>query len=210
MTFNNRGVLVSARVLLHIQGSPQFDTKLIEAAAKLHSDKVGAIAKVGAEILNNLSKTLDRYTDHGGRRNFGAVIRHNMHYINASVQYEAGTSNVPLHDGSVLREYSRAEVYVIFGGAKFWVPNPQVLQDLYGGWGNVKIVLDGALAGLPVLPRSGTILREQSNPAVYLIEERTKRYITSPSVLQRYGGASAVRVVPNGSLGSIPTGAPVF
>jgi hypothetical protein len=118
--------------------------------------------------------------------------------------------DLPLHNGSLLREQSSAYVYVIFGGAKFHVPSPTVLHDLYGGWANVKVVPDGSLASVPTIPRDGTVLRERSAAHVYVIEAGTKRHITTPTVLQRYGGWSVVRVVPDGALHAIPDGAPVL
>jgi len=115
-----------------------------------------------------------------------------------------------LQDGSLLREQSSAPVYVIFGGAKFHVASPDVLRDLYGGWSNVKIVPDGSLASVPTIPRDSTILREQSAANVYVVESGTKRHITTPMVLQRYGGWSVVHVVPVGALNAIPNGLPVL
>jgi hypothetical protein len=59
-----------------------------------------------------------------------------------------------LPDGAVVRETSGVPVYVIFGGAKFWIPNPDVLQK-YGGWGAVRVVPDGALTSIPAGPQVG-------------------------------------------------------
>src|SRR3954466_11819169 len=44
-------------------------------------------------------------------------------------------------DGTLLRETTRPEVYVIEGGARVWVPDAGNLQRLYDGWANVKVVL---------------------------------------------------------------------
>lgn len=108
-------------------------------------------------------------------------------------------------DGSVVRETSAAPVFVLFGGAKFWIPNPTVLER-YGGWGAVKVVPDGALAALPKVPRDGTVLREMSAAPVYVMVGGQKRWIPNPTILQKYGGWAAVRVVPDGALAGFPQG----
>lgn len=108
-------------------------------------------------------------------------------------------------DGAVVRESSAAPVYVIFGGAKFWIPSPTVLNS-YGGWGVVRVVPDGALAPVPAVPRDGTVVREMSSAPVYVMRGGQKCWIPDPTVLQRYGGWGAVRVVPDRGLVSIPQG----
>lgn len=117
---------------------------------------------------------------------------------------------VDLSDGALLREKDSAPVYVIFGGAKFWVPTADVLNRLYGGWGKVVVVADGSLGALPAIPRDGTILREDPHPEVWLIDGGSKRHISSPDVLARYGGWGVVHIVPGDATVNFPVGAPVI
>jgi hypothetical protein len=107
-------------------------------------------------------------------------------------------------DGTVYREESRPEVYVIFGRAKFWIPSPDVLEQHYGGWGAVQLVPDGALAAVPSIPRDGTVLRELSSAPVYVVQGGLRHWIPSPEALELYGGWGAVREVPDGALAAIP------
>jgi hypothetical protein len=100
-------------------------------------------------------------------------------------------------------------VVVIFGGAKFWIPSPDILNRLYGGWGKVIIVPDGSLNPVPTTPRDGTILREENHAEVWLFESGKKRHITSPDVLSRYGGWAVVHIVPDAATADFPMGAPV-
>jgi hypothetical protein len=54
---------------------------------------------------------------------------------------------------------------------------------------------------------NGCLRKEDSKPKVYLIENGTKRWVTSPSVLAWLGKSWAdVRSVPDGALGSLPDG----
>ncbi|MEV5936532.1 hypothetical protein AB0L56_28350 [Streptomyces sp. NPDC052079] len=55
----------------------------------------------------------------------------------------------------------------------------------------------------------GTLLKEEHAPAVWRMENRTRRWVVSPMVLARYGGWAAVRTVPDNALARIPTGAPL-
>ncbi|MEO6997346.1 MAG: hypothetical protein ABI112_04625 [Terracoccus sp.] len=109
-----------------------------------------------------------------------------------------------------MREFSSAPVYVIFGGAKFWIPSSDLLNRLYGGWGNVKVVANGALSSVPTMPRTGTILREDGHAEVWRIEDGTKRWVTSPEVLASLGGWGVVHVVPAGATTSFPEGQPIW
>jgi hypothetical protein len=67
-------------------------------------------------------------------------------------------------DGSVIRETTPPEVYVIFGGAKFWIPGPTILARWYGGWAAVRVVPDGTLKaeGIGDMPVDNTLLKEIS------------------------------------------------
>jgi hypothetical protein len=112
-------------------------------------------------------------------------------------------------DGSVLREVARPEVFVVFGNAKFHVPDEPTLARLYGGWTAVHVVADGTLARVDGVPDDGTLLREENNASVWRIEGGRKRHVTSPAVLARFGGWAGVRVVPDSALAALPVGAPI-
>jgi hypothetical protein len=111
-----------------------------------------------------------------------------------------------LWDGTLLKEMSRAEIFVIFGGAKFFIPDVTVFASLGFDWANVRTVPDGALSRVLNIPRDGTVLREMSDNPVYVISGGQKRWIPDEATLLRFGGWSVVRVVPDGSLANIPDG----
>jgi len=108
-------------------------------------------------------------------------------------------------DGALLRERSDARVYLYQGGSPFWVPDPNWLTR-FGGWGATRIVPDNTLAAFVGPPDEGTLLREWSDAKVYRIMAGTRRWVTTPGELERYGGFPSVRVVPDGALAAIPIG----
>ena len=118
-------------------------------------------------------------------------------WVFAELSLLDGLDRVPLDDGAKLREKSSRAVYVVFGGAKFLVPDLRTLQRLYGSSTKVTGVPDNSLANVPAVPCNGTILREENNDAVWLIEDGRRRNIATPDVLVRYGGWDVVRIVPD-------------
>jgi hypothetical protein len=120
------------------------------------------------------------------------------------------TAPFGLTNGRVFRDLSSAPVFAIVGGAKLWITSPWELETYFGGWGNVTVVADGVAAAIGDLPFNGTVVRETSRPEVKVMENGRDRWITSPAVLDRYGGWGVVRLVPSGSLAPIPDGSPIY
>lgn len=109
-------------------------------------------------------------------------------------------------DRSLLREQSSPYVYVIFGNAKFHVPDPAVLP-MYGTWGDVQVVPDGTAEAIPTTPQTSLrLFRESSEPEVYVVWNGQKRHIPNDALLQKYGGWDKVIVLHPGALDDIPTG----
>jgi hypothetical protein len=50
---------------------------------------------------------------------------------------------------TLMREQSRAEVYFVYGGAKFWIQSSSAFDALGFDWSKVQVVPDGALSALP-------------------------------------------------------------
>lgn len=70
---------------------------------------------------------------------------------NAGMVWSGALGSVPgvPRDGTLLRERSTAPVYVMRTGQKRHISNPAVFDQLCFSWGNVRIVPDGSLAGIP-------------------------------------------------------------
>jgi hypothetical protein len=115
----------------------------------------------------------------------------------------------PPPDGTLLRDPATSNVFVIYGGAKFFVPPAQ-----FGALGfssfDVRLDNDAALDTLPTLPRGKTLLKELSKPEVWVIQAGRKRWIPTPEIFVMLGFAwSHVHTVPDGALASIPSGPPL-
>lgn len=81
------GELAHWRTVVHIQGSPQFDSDKVGAAAGFAGPKYGAIALAAADILNSVSKFVTSIGEHGGRAAFPSVIQMNLNHIAACARH---------------------------------------------------------------------------------------------------------------------------
>jgi hypothetical protein len=110
-------------------------------------------------------------------------------------------------DGALLKEESTDPTFVIFGGAKFWIPSPAEFEALGYDSANVKTVPNGGLASITSVPHDGTLLKERSTDPVFLIKGGKKFHISSPTRFHElclYW--ENLRVVPDAALATIPVG----
>jgi hypothetical protein len=107
-------------------------------------------------------------------------------------------------DGALLSDRITATTFLFAGGAPFLVPPAQL--PVFGGPSAVALVPAGGLGRFTLPPADGTLVREVSKPEVLLIENGTKRWVTTPVELGRLGGFPSVRIVPDGALANIPDG----
>ena len=74
----------------------------------------------------------------------------------------------------------------------------------------IRTVPDGSLTYVAEFPADGTLLKERSHPEVYVMENKQRRWITSPAVFEACGFSwDRIRVVPDGGLARYPQGPPI-
>src|SRR5262249_41926006 len=98
-------------------------------------------------------------------------------------------------DGTLLREDNGA-IWVIFGGAKFHVPHMPTLNRLFGGQ-TIFQLWNNAPSDIPNIPVDGTLLQEESNANVFLIQGGHK--VPAPTTT-----VGPVHVLWDGALSQIP------
>jgi hypothetical protein len=54
-----------------------------------------------------------------------------------------------LAEGAVLMSTTGGKVYVIKGGQRHWIPDPQTLEQNFGGWSAVRVISDDKLNAIP-------------------------------------------------------------
>lgn len=114
-------------------------------------------------------------------------------------------SSTALVDGALVRGQSQPQVYVIFGGARFWVPSVDEFNALGYSWANVHVVPDATVNSIPKVPHDGTLLRERSHAEVYVVHGGKRIWIPTPDALRLMGYSFAnVHVIPNGSAQQLP------
>ena len=119
-------------------------------------------------------------------------------------RYGAAACRVDYPNGTTLQAPSSGAVYVIIGGRKYVVPNPETLIACLGGWGAVRRISDAEMAWsgsfypdggvyrCPVSYPNGTLL-QASGPGVVVISHTSRLNIPNPTVLNCYGGWARVR-----------------
>jgi hypothetical protein len=110
-------------------------------------------------------------------------------------------------DFSLVREWNRPEVYVVFGGAKFRIPDPPTLFSLGYDWSMVRVIPEGGASKLLTIPIDRTLIQEQHDSKVFHVENQALRLVKTPAVMEaRCLPWRHVRVVPDGSLSALPKG----
>jgi predicted acylesterase/phospholipase RssA len=116
----------------------------------------------------------------------------------------SGIPSIPV-DGSLLREENGA-IWVVFGHAKFHVPDPATLSRLYAGKPLFQL-WDGGSAGIPNIPNDMSFLGEE-NGAIWLVLGQAKFLAPDlPTLVRLYGGAPLFHPpfpLPNGGASEIP------
>jgi signal transduction histidine kinase len=107
-------------------------------------------------------------------------------------------------DQTILRETTGGYVYVVFGGAKFFIKDEDNIIP-YGNFQSIRKIPDGTLSKIPDIPREGTLLvQPNDNGKVYLVKDGKLHRIENPQVLQFFGGWDALCKVPDNGLKQIP------
>ncbi len=114
-------------------------------------------------------------------------------------------------DFTLVREWNRPEVYVVFGGAKFRIPDPPTLFALGFDWSMVRLIPAGGTSKLLTIPIDRTLLREQSDQRVFLVDNQQLRLVKNSAVSSAVMEARClpwrhVRVVPDTALSTLPPG----
>lgn len=129
-------------------------------------------------------------------------------------------------DETLVRRWDRAEVYVIYGGYPFQIPDPQTLFNLGFDWSRVREIPSRGILQLNTMPIDGTLLREQKgtprlggprhdllpaasgvDPDVYLVDNQELRKISSTAAMEENCLPwRHVRTVPEISLAGLTPG----
>lgn len=146
----------------------------------------------------------------------------NMGLSGPAIPFSASLPSLPA-DGTLVREMNQSEVFIVFGGAKFSVPSLisvnfkgrqfrfPALNFLGHSPKDVRIIPSGGTAQLLTIPMDGTLLREQQDPRVFLVDQGQLRWVTSPSVMDaRCLPWRHVRIVSDNTLAALPHGPDLF
>ena len=107
-------------------------------------------------------------------------------------------------DFTLAREWNRPEVYLVFGGAKFRIPDPPTLFALGYDWSMVRVIPAGGTSKLLTIPIDRTLIKEQHDPRVFLVDNQQLRLVTPAVMEAECLPWRHVRVVPDTTLSTLP------
>jgi hypothetical protein len=110
-------------------------------------------------------------------------------------------------DFTLVRELGfPADLYVVYGGAKFRIPDLATFNSLGFNMSQARTLPTGGLAKLKKYPINGTLLREQHSSRVYLAEKGKLRRVAKAAIEGRCISSRNVRVVPDKTLAALSKG----
>ncbi|MCQ8768500.1 hypothetical protein [Streptomyces telluris] len=117
----------------------------------------------------------------------------------------------PELNGARLKGVNSPAVYLVLDGKRRWIPNPATYNNLFRNWNGIQTVVDIASIDDGGQLSDGAILaKSPDGPAVYLVSNGIKRWITSPAAMDKYyfDWNKIVNISPV-ALNAIPTGAAI-
>jgi hypothetical protein len=109
-----------------------------------------------------------------------------------------------LADGALLRDQDKQEIWVMCGGARFWVPSSQEFTAMGYNSAQVQVVPPGTVARIPRVPRDGTLFKDRTPLEVYAVFGGRKYWVPTQDALFCMGrNWGQVRTIPNGSAATL-------
>jgi hypothetical protein len=115
--------------------------------------------------------------------------------------------------GARIRQPSTGQIYLVDdAGTKRYLPDPTTYNNLFRDWNGIQDVSDVAsiASGPNVTSGAYLAIAQETRDKVYLIDNGQKGWVTSPAVMDNfYFSYAQIRQVPQSTLDSLPTGAPL-
>ncbi len=160
---------------------------------------------LGATVLDTTAATARAARAPDARDLLGMVGARDRRLLGGAIAYMQLPA-LPA-DFTLVREWNRPEVYVVFGGAKFRIPDPPTLMTLGFDWSMVRVIPAGGTAKLLTMPIDRTLIKEQHDPKIFHVDNQELRWVKSPAVMDaRCLPWRHVRIVPDASLSTLPHG----
>jgi len=121
-----------------------------------------------------------------------------------------GSGPFEVKEGLLVKGSDNA-IYLIEAGERRWIPDDQTFNCRKLDWNAIQAISDAQLSSIrrgPDLPSrvNGTLLKG-SGPAVFMMENCERRWITSQEVFNSMGlDSGAIQTIPDNELDAIPRG----
>lgn len=119
-----------------------------------------------------------------------------------------GLGRRPDLNGIRVKSPAGPEVWLIVDGVRRWIPNPTTYNNLFRDWTGIVVDINAPQITQGDDLSDGAILAKgAASPHVYLVSNGSKRWITSPAVMDKYHFSwGRIYVVPEILLASIAPG----
>jgi hypothetical protein len=127
--------------------------------------------------------------------------------VRLGVSPEAFGAPRPEFNGLRIKVPGQPEIYLVEEGYRRWIPNPTTYNNLIRDWNGIRE--DAGVADIPrgVDIAPGAVLAKGSTAPSYFVDTLVKRWITSPSTMDKYYfNWNRIVVVPDILLQNIPSG----
>ena len=116
-----------------------------------------------------------------------------------------GPIPIPILNGWLVSAPPAPAIYLIYGGAKFYIPSQAELTALGLAGNPIHSISQQQLDRVPTTPRDGTLLKERIDPHVWTIGGGRKIWLPTGAAVEHTGGWGNVGTVPPGALDAFPS-----
>jgi hypothetical protein len=113
-----------------------------------------------------------------------------------------GTPACNIPDGSTIKVNGSDAIYVVVGGAKFWIHSTDDLEGHFGGYAKTMVVDSAVLDSCHAVPAAGTNVQELNGPDVDRIgrDGQFHHILHVDDLVNTCGGIASVQTIPPGGL----------
>jgi phospholipase C len=162
------------------------------------------------------SEKAEVYLVQGGQRHWipdGATLDAKWSWAQVEIVSQETAEAIPLGDPvpKLIRAQEKAEVYLVLGGQRHWIPDRATLQSRWASE-PVQVVPQETADAIPLgdpVAQEGSLVKSPANVNVYLVQGGQRHCVTDFATLQSRWSSAPVQTVHQETMDAVPLGEPV-